>query len=356
MRGSARGLSATVWARMNMVVVVPGGISETLQATPLLRTLRAGEPTAQITLLCPANAADVARGVPAVDSVVPHRQLEGFARLAAAFRTWLELRRRRVDAVFLCSRSGWLRLAAFLAAVPERFGPAGGITTPLLTAWSLGFRGENRAPAWLRLASLAGIRQELHAPAYQPTPEALREADRVIHATGFSDGRLLVAIAPGTGWAEVDGEPGGITAWDGERYALLANQLAQRHGAGVLFLGTTSDRWVVERTMLDLRATAADLSGQLDLQNTAAVLARCDLLVGSDTPLLHLSAAVGTPAVGLFGPTDGRRRGPYGSDHRIIQGMLRAEPRPNPAPRDAPASVMDQIRVEDVLASIEASL
>ncbi len=108
--------------------------------------------------------------------------------------------------------------------------------------------------------------------------------------------------------------------------------------------------------MLDLGASAVDLSGQLDLRVVAAVLARCDLLVGGDTPLLHIAAAVGTPAVGLFGPTDGRRRGPYGSDHRIIQGVYSDPPDVPVGDGISPPSVMDQIRVEDVLASIEASL
>ena len=72
--------------------------------------------------------------------------------------------------------------------------------------------------------------------------------------------------------------------------------------------------------------------------------------------LADIASAVGTPAVGLFGPTDGRRRGPYGSDHRIIQGVF-ADPSKLPS-GDGPSapSVMDQIRVEDVLASIEAAL
>ncbi len=337
---------------MNIAVVVSGGLTQSLQATPLLRTLRAGEPGAHISVLCPPAAAPLAQGVPAVDTVIPVAALRGGAGAAAAAGVWWELRRRRFDAVLLCSRAFSLRLAAFLAAVPERFGAGGGVTWPLLTGHAPAGRSENRAVAWLRLAALAGIRQELHTPSYEPGPEALREADRLIHATGFADGRLLVALAPGPGFAETDGLPADLTAWDGERYALLANQLAQRHGAGIVFLGTAADRADIERTMLDLGASAVDFSGELDLPVIAAMLARCDLLVGGDTPLLHLAAAVGTPAVGLFGPTDGRRRGPYGSDHRIIQGIAQ---RPGTDGRHDDA-VMGRIRVEDVLASIEASL
>lgn len=339
---------------MNVVAVVPGGITEALQASPLLRTLRAGEPNAQIALLCASAAASIAQGIPAVDTVVGRRELTGWPGAPAGFRVWLELRRHRVDAVLLCSRSPWLRVAAFLAGVPERIGPGRGLSSFLLTRRGLAERGENRAPQWLRLAALMGIRQELHSPSYEPGAESLREADQVIHSTGFTDGRLLVALAPGAGYAEHEGLKGHEATWDRERFAILANQLAIRHGAGILFLGAPEDKQVVEQTMLDLGTSAADLSGEPDVRVVAAIIARCDLFIGGDTPLLHIAAAVGTPAVGLFGPSDGRMRGPYGSDHRIIQGL---RPKSNgKAPDAEPDPVMDQIRVDDVLASIEASL
>ena len=72
---------------------------------------------------------------------------------------------------------------------------------------------------------------------------------------------------------------------------------------------------------MDLRADATDLVGEIDLATLAGVIARCDLLVGSDTPLLQLAAAMGTPTVGLFGPTDGARGGAYGPAHRVVQAQ-----------------------------------
>ena len=97
---------------------------------------------------------------------------------------------------------------------------------------------------------------------------------------------------------------------------------------------------------LDLAADTVDLCGELDLATTGAVIARCDLLIATDTPLLHLAAAVGTASVGLFGPTEGRVRAPAGGQHRVVQAL------PNGR---MPAS-LDRIRVDDVLAGIESAL
>jgi heptosyltransferase-2 len=335
--------------RVDIAVVVNGGMAETLQTTPLLRTLRAGYPTARIVLICPSTAVDVADGIPPVDKVVPLAGLRG--RRTGGLRLWATLRGLRLDAVFLCTSGAIPATAAYFAGIPQRSGVGGGIGL-LLTGRVKPRRGENQAETWLRLAEVAGVHQQLHSPVFEPGPEARRRAEQVLHGTGLGDGRLLVAIAPGAGYAESYATPVTATAWDPERWAHLANQLAQRHGAGILLVGSAHDRYAAEHTKMDLRAAATDLVGEIDLSTLAGVIARCDLLVGSDTPLLQLAAAMGTPTVGLFGPTDGARGGAYGPAHRVVQAL--APPQFEDGLENEAS--MDQIRVEDVLAGIEATL
>ncbi len=336
--------------RVDIAVVVNGGVAETLQSTPLLRTLRAGLPTARIVLICPSTAADIADGIPPVDRVVPLAQLRGTR--TGGVRLWLTLRGLRLDAVFLCTSGVAPAVSAYLAGVPERSGVGGGVRSLLLTGRVRPGRSENRAQTWLRLAQVAGVHQELHSPVFEPGQDARRRAEQVLHGSGLADGRLLVAIAPGTGFAEPRHATVASTAWDPERWAHLANQLAQRHGAGILLVGSPLDRHAAERTKMDLRADATDLVGEIDVGTLAGVIARCDLLVGSDTPLLQLAAAMGTPTVGLFGPTDGARGGAYGNAHRVVQAQT--PPRYENTPPERAS--MEQIRVEDVLAGIEATL
>ena len=277
---------------MDIAVVVNGGMAETLQSTPLLRTLRAGHPTARIALVCPTTAVDLADGIPPVDRVIPLAGLRG--RRTGGLRLWATLRGLRLDAVFLCTSGVAAATAAYFAGIPQRSGVGGGIGL-LLTGRVRPRRGENQAETWLRLAEVAGVHQQLHSPVFEPGPEARRRAEQVLHGTGLGDGRLLVAIAPGSGYAENHTGAAAATVWDPERWAHLANQLAQRHGAGILVVGSAHDRSAAEHMKMDLRADATDLVGEIDLSTLAGVLSRCDLLVGSDTPLLQLAAAMGTP-------------------------------------------------------------
>ena len=328
-------------------MVVAGGITETLQATPLLRSLRAGAPDAKITLLCPESATALSGGLPGVDDTVPLRGLDGRADAAGAGRVWLELRRRRLSAVLLCGQSGLLRLAAFVAAVPRRAGPRGGVSALLLTDKAEAAAGENPAAVWLRLAPLLGVQSQLHATRYDPGADARSRATRMLFERCGGEGRLWIALAPASGNGHSRGEPPADPAWEPERYALLANALTQRHGAQVILVGTADGRPHVEETMLDLGVGVVDFSAEPDLRVTAAILARCDFLIAADGPLLHLAAAVGTRAVGLYGPTQGRVLGPYGSGQRIVQAIAQT------AADDGDPAVMSRIRVDDVLAALE---
>lgn len=329
---------------VDIAVVVGGGITETLQATPLLRSLRAGAPDAKVTLLCPASAAALRGGLPGVDDTVPLRALDGRLTAGGAARVWLELRRRRLNAVLLCGRSGLLRLAAFFAAVPRRVGPPGGVSAMLLTDRGAAAAQDNAAATWLRLAPLLGVQSQLHATRYDPGAEARNQATRMLFERCGGEGRLWIALAP------ANGAPTGDRAWEPERYALLANALTQRHGAQVILVGTPEGRPHVEETMLDLGVGVVDFSAEPDLRVVAAILARCDFLIAGDGPLLHLAAAVGTRAVGLYGPTQGRVLGPYGSDQRIVQAIAQT------AADDSDPAVMSRIRVDDVLAALEMVL
>src|SRR6202142_4432489 len=139
--------------RVDIAVVVNGGMAETLQSAPLLRTLRAGYPTASLPLVCPPPAVALADGIPPVDKVIPLAGLRG--RRTGGFRLWSTLRSLRLDAVFLCTTGVAPATAAYFAGIPQRSGVGGGIGL-LLTGRVKPRRGENQAETWLRLAEVAG--------------------------------------------------------------------------------------------------------------------------------------------------------------------------------------------------------
>ncbi|MBV8086515.1 MAG: glycosyltransferase family 9 protein, partial [Chloroflexi bacterium] len=76
-----------------------------------------------------------------------------------------------------------------------------------------------------------------------------------------------------------------------------------------------------------LRTPALDLTGGTSVKEAAAVLERCRLLVSNDSGVAYLAAAVGTPVVAVFGPSNDRAWGPYPADaHRVVRASLPCAP------------------------------
>jgi lipopolysaccharide heptosyltransferase II len=118
-----------------------------------------------------------------------------------------------------------------------------------------------------------------------------------------------------------------IKQWDPERFRELALRLARARGATIVLTGSAGDRALVEpvaRALADL--AVVDLAGALDLPGLAAVLEQLDVFVTGDTGPMHVAAAVGTPVVAIFGPSDPARYAPRDAIHRIVRVDLPCSP------------------------------
>jgi lipopolysaccharide heptosyltransferase II len=100
--------------------------------------------------------------------------------------------------------------------------------------------------------------------------------------------------------------------WPADRFAQLADGLILKTGARVILVAAREQIAHVAEVTARLRGGALNLAGATGLLELAALLKRASLMISNDSGPMHLAAALGTPVVGLFGPTDPRRVGPYG--------------------------------------------
>lgn len=118
-----------------------------------------------------------------------------------------------------------------------------------------------------------------------------------------------------------------IKQWDTDRFAHVANRLVTERAARIVLTGGPSDRPLVERIKATLPSRAVvDVSDESDLLVLAALLDRLDVFVTGDTGPMHLAAAVGTPVVAVFGPSDPTRYAPPGSANWIVRVDLPCSP------------------------------
>ena len=104
--------------------------------------------------------------------------------------------------------------------------------------------------------------------------------------------------------------------WPLDRFAALGDKLVKKLQATVLLIwGPGENHHAVE--LSKLMSEKSILIPPTDLKQLGAILKRCDMLVSTDSGPMHISTAVGTPTVGIFGPTNFRLQGPYGDKHEV---------------------------------------
>jgi len=163
----------------------------------------------------------------------------------------------------------------------------------------------------LDLARAIGAPVESPRPVFEASAADWTAAREVLAAVGAGRAGRVVALHPGGGV-----NPGMRLAakrWPAQRWGAVALAIARR-GGRVLVLGDSSEVALAEEVVAaagpDASGSVSAIAGRLTLGATAAVIGECDLYLGNDSGVAHLAAAVGTPVIAVFGPTDPRRYGP----------------------------------------------
>ncbi|MFB3882292.1 MAG: glycosyltransferase family 9 protein [Armatimonadota bacterium] len=172
-------------------------------------------------------------------------------------------------------------------------------------------------------------------------PMAIPDGDRRAVDSLIGDRTELAALIPGARWES--------KLWPAERFGAVASALAEESGLTSVVVGGQGDADLARRIAAVAPASVLDLTGQTTLKQAAEVFRRCRLTVGNDTGPLYLSAAMGTPTVAIFGPSDARRLGPYGPGHAKVVARISCAPCRNR--RCAPRRCMELIEAAEVIAA-----
>ena len=296
-------------------------VGDAVMTVPALRELRRLLPRARVTLATRPWAEGIFEGADFIDDFLVTRETSNRpGALVAEARRW---RGRRFDLAVLFPNSFAPALVAALARVPARLGHATQGRSALLTHRlpAPDWRGR-RHEVFYYLNRVAGLERMLYGTDTVETrepdtrlpapPEREREAAELLRGRGVRPGAPLVAVCPGSTNSRAK-------RWPAERFAAVADLLAEREGASVLLVGAAEELGISEEVARLMRARPFVLTGATDLAQTAAVLRAADLLVTNDTGPAHVAAAVGCPVVVVFGPTNPLTTRPFSESARVVR-------------------------------------
>lgn len=329
---------------MNTILVIKlRYLGDVLLATPVLRALRERFPEAHLAAAVNRGTEDVLIGNPDLNEVLAVER----GGLASQLRLLGEVRRRRFDCVLDLTDGDRAAILAWCSGAPVRIGLneerrwRGLLYTTVVRP---GPSVVHRIERDLETVRPLGIQPKAGLPVLQTSPADDEAAARLLDDVAgepLSRGTLpLIMFQPGARYW--------FKAWPAERYADLADRLAERAGCRILIGGHAQERAVAEEIAARAGSKPVVLAGRTTVLQHAAVLKRCALFVGSDNGPMHMAAALGTPVVALFGPSNPAEWGPRGERVEVLYKGLDCRRCFHPTCTRGEESCMKLITVEEV--------
>jgi lipopolysaccharide heptosyltransferase I len=297
---------------MNRLLVVRlGSLGDLVHTLPAVSALHRTFPRLEIDWLVDAVHEEFLGLVPVLSTVV--------TLTAPTARGWLDVRRRlraRAYDVAL-DFQGLLKSAALsrLSGARRIVGFERASLREPSAAWLYGERvaiapGGHVIEKNLQLATAAGARAE-HAEF------PIRDVEsRALAAIRAHDSSPFALLNPGAAWPN--------KRWPTDRFAGLARWLRDRHGLRSIALWGPGEQ-ALARSIVRESSGSATEAPPTTLTDLVALSRAAAIVVSGDTGPTHIAAAVGTPVVAIFGPTDPSRNGPWSADDRSLSRYASCE-------------------------------
>jgi heptosyltransferase II len=301
-----------------VVVRIPNWVGDAVMAVPALRELRRVLPKARITLVSRPGAADVFIDADFVDEVLVYDR----AGLSSVWNQAREWQQHKFDLALLFQNAFEAAAISFLARIPIRLGYNNDrrgflLTHPLPSpTWR-----DQRHESFYYLHIVGELERLLYGTSSIEDTEPRfdlvvsndrkRRASDLLHEHGIRTGAPLAVLCPGSINSRAK-------RWPAERYAELADLLAES-GTDVVLIGSPGELDVSNEVCVRAKRRPIMLTGRTSVAEATAIIGVADILITNDTGPAHIGAALGTPTLVIFGPTNPLTTYPFSAQAEIIR-------------------------------------
>ncbi|MGD0020835.1 MAG: lipopolysaccharide heptosyltransferase II [Smithellaceae bacterium] len=339
---------------MNILIVKLSAIGDVIHTLPSLAALRRLYPDAHITWVVEEAVADLVKNHPYLDTVLISRRKSWFKdiqkgkilkplfNLSSLIK---ELRRRRYDLVIDFHGLFKSSIIVFLSKSKRKLGydslqELSGLFLNEKIPEDMNIHAVDR---YLDFPRYLGAKTDNIEFILPPNDDAEVKVRLLMSKYKLND-KKFIAINPVAYWK--------TKLWDNEKFAHLADLVNNKLKIKVVFTGSKKES--IEGITSRMTTEGINLGGQTSLLDLAYFYKKAQMVITTDSGPMHLAAAVGTPVIALFGPTDPARTGPYGKEHAIITAQLSCSP--CFLKKCSTRKCMEDILPEQVFAAIEEKL
>lgn len=330
---------------LNILIVRFSSIGDLLLTTPLLRAIRTRHPDSRITVVVREDMADTLRHNPRIDEIVTWRRGTPLQLLADRLREESWTHRLDLHCSLRSYALRWLVGGRWTGYPKHRVRRKLLIMTHRRRGGALGHVAER----YFAAARDLDVTPDDGSLEFFTSPDGEARAANFLAEQQLGADRPLIAMAPGAAHF--------TKRWPEARWVRLVKQLGPDRD--IVVLGGKAEESVAGAIADAARGRSASAAGRFSHDVNAAILRRAQCLVVGDTGLLHLATAVGTPVVGIYGPTvEEFGFFPYHARAIVLQHDLDCRPCSSQGGPKCPLghhNCLVQLEPAEVLSAIEAS-
>ncbi|HSL04522.1 MAG TPA: putative lipopolysaccharide heptosyltransferase III [Nitrospiraceae bacterium] len=323
----------------NILIIKLRYIGDVLLATPTVSAIKAARPDVRVTMMVNRGTEDVLSGNPDMNEILVLDK----GSLAAQSQLIAGLRRRRFDTVIDLTDGDRSAFMSWISGAPVRIGFndeqrwRGHYYTQVVQSMP---GVQHRIDRDLESLKSLGIQAGSRDPQLWLTQEEANSADQVLDQLGVQRSQSMVILQPGARYW--------FKAWPPERFAELADRLTSQYGCQVLIGGSDQDIDLAQQIRQMAKSNPVIMAGRTTIKQFSAIAKKSALFVGSDSGAMHIAAAVGTPVVALFGPSNPAEWGPRGEAIEVIYKGLDCRTCFHPTCHRGEQNCMKLISVDEV--------
>jgi heptosyltransferase-2 len=303
---------------MKILIRATNWVGDAIMALPAIRVIR-NRPDSNISILARSYVADIYRDQNVADELIIYDHRGKHAGISGRERLASELRSRRFDVAILLQNAFDAAWLAWRAGIPQRIGYARDARSLLLTK-AVPVPKPGAIPPHEKFYYLELLRRLGWIDSIPDEPFIklhVNEASRTgaadqLAAAGVRPNAVRIAIGAGASY-------GSAKCWPPSRFAELANHLQAQWDADVILFGAAGETDVSSAIASEMKRVPIDLTGKTSVADLPALLSHCHVFIGNDSGAMHVAAAVGLPAVAIFGPTDPFGTAPVTPHHTIVR-------------------------------------
>jgi len=303
----------------NILLIQLGDIGDVVWATPTFRAVKETHPKANVSVLLRQPIGSMLEANPHIYRIFEVKRYKGnfLKKVKGQYRLLRALHRERFELVFDLRLDDRGAFMAFISGAPVRVAlkcPGVLWRNRLFTHVVVPPVPKERifgaAEQSLRLVREFGIDTKDTTPKLWVSEKAKRKSEKLLNVDNITTYRRWVTLNPFSRWQYKE--------WEHGKWVHIVDWLWKEYGIPTVIVGAFEEREKAVNIANKCRGKIFNLAGKTTLDELAAVLRLSGLHVGVDSAAPHIAAAVGTPTVTIYGPSDWRDWAPLGKIHSVV--------------------------------------